>query len=67
MQTLDLELENLMLRRTNLELQSRLMAAEHEALTARIKELQNARPNAGGAVQSDGNMAPALDTSASGA
>ena len=66
MQTLNLELENLMLRRTNLELQSRLMAMEHDALTARIKELQNARPNADGAVQSDVNVAPALDTSASG-
>lgn len=61
MQTLDLEIENLMLRRTNLELQSRLMAVEHDALTARIKELQNARPNADGAVQSDVNVAPTLD------
>lgn len=66
MQTLNLELENLMLRRTNLELQSRLMAVEHDMLSKRIKEIQDARPNADGAVQSTDNVVVALDPTAAG-
>lgn len=40
----NLELENLQLRKLNLELQSRLMQVEHGKIDQRIKELENARP-----------------------
>lgn len=40
----DLKLENLVLRKTNLELQARLIQLEHADLTKQIKELQDARP-----------------------
>ena len=40
----NLELENLQLRKLNLELQSRLMQVEHSKIDQRIKELENARP-----------------------
>lgn len=61
MNSLELEIENLMLRRTNLELQSRLMAAEHQAITARLQELQNARSNADSVAQPATDVAPTLD------
>ena len=44
MQPENLKLENLNLRRVNLELQVRLMQLEHQSLVQQIKEIENARP-----------------------
>lgn len=40
----ELKLENLKLKKTNLELQVRLIQLEHQSLTQQIQELENARP-----------------------
>jgi len=49
----DLVLENLQLRKTLLETQSRLMNLEHKDIVRQIQEIENARPVSGGDVLSE--------------